>query len=52
MKYVKTFENFNPSVNEGWLWGEGNIFSKIGDSIGVARSAAFTSSLWRKFRCS
>ena len=30
MKYVKTFENFNPSVNEGWLWGEGNIFSKIG----------------------
>jgi len=30
MRYVKTFENFNPSVNEGWLWGEGNIFSKIG----------------------
>lgn len=30
MKYVKTFESFNPSVNEGWLWGEGNIFSKIG----------------------
>jgi hypothetical protein len=30
MKYVKTFENFNPSVNEGWLWGDGNIFSKIG----------------------
>lgn len=29
MRYVKTFENFNPSVNEGWLWGEGNIFSKI-----------------------
>jgi hypothetical protein len=29
MRYVKTFENFNP-VNEGFLWGEGNIFSKIG----------------------
>jgi hypothetical protein len=30
MRYVKTFENFNyDSTNEGWLWGEGNIFSKI-----------------------
>jgi hypothetical protein len=30
MKYVKTFESFNyNTTNEGWLWGEGNIFSKI-----------------------
>lgn len=29
MKYVKTFENFNyDQTNEGWLWGEGNIWSK------------------------
>lgn len=34
MKYVKTFENFNyDSTNEGWLWGEGNIWSKIGNWI-------------------
>ena len=34
MKYVKTFENFNyDTTNENWLWGEGNIFSKIGNWI-------------------
>jgi hypothetical protein len=34
MKYIKTYENFNyDSTNEGWLWGEGNIWSKIGDKI-------------------
>ena len=28
MKYVKTFESFNyESTNEGWLWGEGNIWN-------------------------
>ena len=34
MKYIKTYENFNyDSTNEGWLWGEGNIWSKIGEWI-------------------
>lgn len=34
MKYVKTFENFNyDTTNENWLWGEGNIWSKIGNWI-------------------
>lgn len=34
MKYVKTFENFNyDTTNEGWLWGEGSIWSKIGNWI-------------------
>lgn len=34
MKYIKTYENFNyDSTNEGWLWGEGNIWSKIGNKI-------------------
>ena len=31
MKYVKTFENFNyEPTNEGFLWGEGSIWSKLG----------------------
>ena len=31
MKYVKTFENFNyEPTNEGLLWGEGSIWSKLG----------------------
>lgn len=31
MKYVKKFENFNyNSTNEGFLWGEGSIWSKLG----------------------
>jgi hypothetical protein len=34
MKYVKTFEKFNyETTNEGWLWGEGSIWSKIGNWI-------------------
>jgi len=34
MKYIKTYENFNyDSTNEGWLWGEGNIWGKIADKI-------------------
>lgn len=34
MKYIKTYENFNYySTNEGWLWGEGNIWGQIGDKI-------------------
>ena len=33
MKYVKTFESFNhESTNEGWLWGEGNIWKKSKDA--------------------
>lgn len=32
MKYVKSFERFNHnSINEGWLFGEGSILSKIGN---------------------
>lgn len=34
MKYVKTFENFNyEQANEGWLWGEGNIWKKAKDAF-------------------
>jgi hypothetical protein len=34
MKYVKTFESFNyESTNEGWLWGEGNIWKKAKDAF-------------------
>lgn len=34
MKYVKTFENFNyDQTNEGWLWGEGNIWKKAKDAF-------------------
>jgi hypothetical protein len=37
MKYIKTYENFNyEKTNEGWLWGEGNIWSKIGEWISDA----------------
>lgn len=32
MKHIKTFERFNyNSTNEGWLFGEGSILSKIGN---------------------
>jgi hypothetical protein len=34
MKYIKTFESFDHNItNEGWLWGEGSIWSKIGNWI-------------------
>ena len=34
MKYIKTYENFKyQPTNEGWLWGEGSIWSKIGNWI-------------------
>jgi hypothetical protein len=34
MKYVKNFENFNyDTTNENWLFGEGNIWSKMGNWI-------------------
>lgn len=34
MRYIKTYESFNyNTTNEGWLWGEGSIWSKIGNWI-------------------
>ena len=34
MRYIKTFESFDHNItNEGWLWGEGSIWSKIGNWI-------------------
>lgn len=34
MRYIKTFESFDHNItNEGWLWGEGSIWSKMGNWI-------------------